>query len=148
MPALLEATVSAGSGGRASQLNMQAIDTDALRREHPVAELVASYGIELRRVGIALVGRCPFHQDRGRPNLHVYRSGRWICYRCDQRGDVIGFVQQIENLTFREAAARLDGPLTGSPRPRRRGPGPPHPGPTFPPAFLLPPDAYKELAAV
>src|SRR6266568_2211937 len=90
---------------------MHAIDTDALRREHPVAELVASYGIELRRVGAALVSRCPFHQDRGRPNLHVYPSGRWICYRCDQRGDVIGFVQQIENLTFREAAARLDGVL-------------------------------------
>jgi len=47
------------------------VDTEAIRREHPVAELVASYGIELRRVGAALVGRCPFHQDRGRPNLHV-----------------------------------------------------------------------------
>lgn len=83
------------------------IDTEALRREHPTAELVASYGIELRRVGEAMVGRCPFHDDRGRPNLHVYRTGRWICYRCGERGDVIGFLQRIENLSFREAAARL-----------------------------------------
>ena len=66
------------------------MDTEALRREHPIAEIVATYGIELRRVGAALVGRCAFHQDRGRPNLHVYRrSGRWICYRCDEHGDVI-----------------------------------------------------------
>jgi len=103
-------TASRGSGSADTHMR---VDTEALRREHPIAELVASYGIALRRVGAALVGRCPFHQDRGRPNLHVDRSGHWICYRCDQRGDVIGFVQRIENLTFREAAARLDGPLTG-----------------------------------
>src|SRR5438874_903206 len=85
------------------------IDTEALRREHPTAELVSSYGIELRRTGAALIGRCPFHQDGGRPNLHVYRSGRWICYRCGESGDVIGFLQRIENLSFRDAAARLIG---------------------------------------
>ncbi len=93
------------------------IDTEALRREHPIADVVASYGIELRRVGSAMVGRCPFHQDGGQPNFHVYPSGRWICYRCDQRGDVIGFVQQIEHLTFREAAARLGSGRVHSPRP-------------------------------
>lgn len=85
------------------------IDTDALRRDHPIPELVASYGIELRRTGAALVGRCPFHTDGGRPNLHIYRSGRWICYRCGEAGDVIDFVRRIENVSFREAAARLQG---------------------------------------
>jgi len=60
------------------------VDTERLRCEHPIADVVGSYGIELRRVGPALVGRCPFHEDRGRPNLHVYsRSSRWICYRCE-----------------------------------------------------------------
>ena len=97
------------------------IDTETLRQAHPIADVVTSYGIELRRVGAALVGRCPFHQDGGRPNLHVYpRSGRWICYRCDQRGDVIGFIQQIENLTFRQAAIRLGGDRASSPPRRHR----------------------------
>ncbi len=137
-------TASRGSGLADTHMR---VDTDALRREHPIAELVASYGIALRRVGAALVGRCPFHQDRGRPNLHVYGSGHWICYRCDQRGDVIGFVQQIENLTFREAAARLDGPLTGSPRPPRRGPAPPLPAPTSQPKFVWRREEYRVLAA-
>jgi DNA primase len=95
------------------------IDTETLKRAHPIADLVASYGIELRRIGSALVGRCPFHQDGGQPNLYVYPSGRWICYRCDQRGDVIGFVQQFENLTFRQAAIRLDG-IRAPSRPVRR----------------------------
>jgi DNA primase len=61
-------TASRGSGLADTHVR---VDTEALRRDHSVADLVASYGIELRRVGAALVGRCPFHQDRGRPNLHV-----------------------------------------------------------------------------
>jgi DNA primase len=86
------------------------VDTEAIRHEHPIVDLVASYGIELRRAGSAMVGRCPFHRDGGRPNLHVYeRSGRFVCYRCDARGDAIAFVQQMEQLTFREAVERLGG---------------------------------------
>jgi len=88
------------------------IDTEHLRQQHPIADLVARYGIELKRTGPSFTGRCPFHTDGGRPNLVVYpRSGRWVCFRCDARGDAIGFVQQIEHLTFREAATRLGADL-------------------------------------
>jgi DNA primase len=85
------------------------IDTEAVRRQHPLADVIAAYGIELRRSGSALVGYCPFHADGGRPNLTVYGSGRWVCYRCGEKGDVIGFVQQLEHLGFRDAVARLGG---------------------------------------
>jgi DNA primase len=103
------ATLAISAGSRVR------IDTETLKQSHPIADLVMSYGIELRRVGAALVGRCPFHQDGGHPNLHVYpRSGRWICYRCDQHGDVIEFVRQFENLTFRQAAWRLGGAIAAS----------------------------------
>ena len=84
------------------------IDTDRLRLNHPIADLITRYGIELRRSGSTLVGRCPFHQDRGRPNLTVFpRSGRFVCFRCQARGDAISFVQHLEHMTFREAAERL-----------------------------------------
>jgi DNA primase len=102
------------------------VDVDAIRRQHNIADVVSSYGIELRRSGAALVGRCPFHQDRGRPNLHVYASGRWICYRCDERGDAIGFVQRVENVGFLEAVERLAGGTVQSPVPRK-GSGPSRP---------------------
>ena len=99
------------------------IDAEAVRRQHPLADVVAGYGIALRRSGSALVGRCPFHADGGRPSLTVYASGRWVCYRCGEKGDVIGFVQRIEQLGFRDAVARLGGdgaePPTPRPRPRR-----------------------------
>ena len=103
------------------------IDTDEVKRVHPIAEVVARYGIDLRPVGRALVGRCPFHPDSGRPNLHVYAaSASWYCYRCGVGGDVIGFVMRLERLGFRDAVARLtDGSMgesTSSSRPLRRPP--------------------------
>lgn len=86
------------------------IDTYALKRGHPIAEVVARYGIELRPSGRALVGRCPFHADGGRPNLHVYQSSdSWYCYRCAIGGDVISFVERIESVGFRQAVERIAG---------------------------------------
>ena len=89
---------------------MKRIDTEALNEEHPIEEVVARYGIELRPSGRTLVGRCPFHKDGGRPNLYVYPATRsWYCFRCAVGGDVISFVQRIEGAGFREAVARLTG---------------------------------------
>lgn len=86
------------------------IDTAALKRDHPVAEVVTRYGVELRRSGRALVGRCPFHADGGRPNFYVYpQSDSWYCYRCAIGGDVISFVERVEGVDFRRAVERLGG---------------------------------------
>src|SRR5581483_3136117 len=83
-------------------------DTAALRQARPIAQLVTSYGIELRPSGRSLVGRCPFHDDRGRPNLHVYPAdGRWWCFRCNCGGDAIDFVMRRDRLSFPEACRRL-----------------------------------------
>lgn len=83
-------------------------DVERLRREHPIDDVIARYGIELRQAGQALVGRCPFHPDSGRPNLHVYPdTARWFCYRCSIGGDAIDFVRRQEHLGFVEACERL-----------------------------------------
>lgn len=112
-----------------AQLGPMRIDTDRLRQQHPIADVVARYGIQLRRSGSSLVGRCPFHLDRGRPNLSVYpRSGRFVCYRCGASGDCISFVQELEHLTFREAAIHL-GAEPEPAHPRRRPCPPRMPGP-------------------
>lgn len=101
------------------------IDTDQVKRAHPVEEVVSRSGIELRPVGRALVGRCPFHPDGGRPNLYVYPgNASWYCYRCAVGGDVISFVMRLERLGFRDAVARLEGgslvACPTPPRPARR----------------------------
>ena len=87
---------------------MQRADIAALKRSHPIEAVVAGYGIALRPVGQTLVGRCPFHEDRGRPNLVVYPATRsWYCYRCGVGGDVIQFVERIEGLSFQDAVQKL-----------------------------------------
>jgi DNA primase len=96
------------------------IDTAVLKRDHPIADVIARYGIDLRSTGRALTGRCPFHLDRGRPNLYVYPgSASWYCYRCAMGGDVIRFVERLEGVDFREAVTRILGASTTPGRPTR-----------------------------
>ena len=88
---------------------------EALRREHPIAEVIAGYSIELRPSGRALVGRCPFHTDGGRPNLYVYPATQsWYCFRCGVGGDAIEFVKRREKISFVEACGRLAGLQSGA----------------------------------
>jgi DNA primase len=86
------------------------VDAEELKRVHPIADVVAGYGIDLRRSGRTFVGRCPFHTDRGRPNLYVYpQTASFYCFRCAVGGDVIRFIQVIEDVNFLEAVRRLGG---------------------------------------
>src|SRR4051794_27984404 len=89
---------------------LRRIDTDALKRSRPIGDVVAGYGIDLRPRGRSLVGRCPFHIDGGRPNLHLYpATDSFFCFRCGIGGDAITFVERIEGVGFRDAVARLTG---------------------------------------
>ncbi len=89
---------------------LQRVDIDAIKRAHPIEDVVVHYGIDLRPSGRALVGRCPFHADGGRPNLHVYpASASFYCFRCAVGGDVFTFIQRIEAVDFLTAVERMDG---------------------------------------
>lgn len=89
-------------------MRMNRIDTELLKRDHPIEEIARNYGIELYPSGRALVGRCPFHVDGGRPNFNVYPSDQsWYCYRCSIGGDVISFVERIDGVGFRDAVSHL-----------------------------------------
>ncbi|MEZ4503124.1 MAG: CHC2 zinc finger domain-containing protein [Dehalococcoidia bacterium] len=76
---------------------------------HPITEAVLSAGIELRRSGRRLVGRCPFHEDRD-PSLVVYpQTQSYFCFGCDAGGDVIDFIGRLDGTAFKETAALLAG---------------------------------------
>src|SRR5258708_25016130 len=98
------------------------VDTASLKLAHPIAEVVARYGVELKRQGRAMVGRCIFHTDNGRPNLYVYGDSETSrCYRCGIGGDLLAFVMHAENIPFREAIDPLTsaslGPMPPASRP-------------------------------
>ena len=105
----------------ASPIGGNRVDTEALKLAHPIEEVVARYGVELKRHGRAMVGRCIFHADGGRPNLHIYADSQsWRCYRCGVGGDVVTFVMHAEDVSFRDAVDRLTGGRSGPVRPMQR----------------------------
>jgi DNA primase len=87
------------------------IDTAALKRERPLEDVVAAYGIPLRRSG---AGRswalCPFHQERTASFCVDARDPddpHFHCFSCSEHGDVIDLVMRLEGCSFSEACDRL-----------------------------------------
>ena len=52
-------------------------------------------------------GLCPFHDEKT-PSFQVNPArGFYYCFGCGEGGDVISFVQKIDNLSFTETVERL-----------------------------------------
>jgi DNA primase len=82
-------------------------DIALVRERSPVDEVVGEY-LQLRNAGGGgLKGLCPFHDEKT-PSFNVTPArGLWYCFACAEGGDVIRFVQRIDNLSFTEAVERL-----------------------------------------
>ncbi|MFT3832568.1 MAG: DNA primase [Micropruina sp.] len=82
-------------------------DLATVRERSRIEDVVGSY-VTLRPAGGgALVGLCPFHDEKT-PSFRVTPSrGFYYCFGCNVGGDVIGFVQAINNSSFVEAVEFL-----------------------------------------
>jgi DNA primase len=82
-------------------------DIALVRERSAVDEVVGEY-LQLRNAGGgSLKGLCPFHDEKT-PSFNVTPArGLWYCFSCAEGGDVIRFVQKIDNLGFAEAVERL-----------------------------------------
>ena len=89
-------------------------DAAAIKRDRPLVDVLARYGVELRPAGGVLLGLCPFHDDHEPSLLVDPRDDHFHCLsgRCDARGDVIEFVMRHDRLTFPQACERLGGQRT------------------------------------
>ncbi len=71
-----------------------------------IEELIGEY-VKLERSGTRLRALCPFHSEKT-PSFYVNPdSGLFHCFGCKASGDVISFVERIENLDFNEAVKFL-----------------------------------------
>jgi hypothetical protein len=78
-----------------------------------IEEVLMNEGLELKRRGNALWGRCPLHAERT-PSFRVdLERQRYYCYGCTSHGDVISFIQKFKSLSFKEALGYLG--ITGKP---------------------------------
>jgi len=79
-----------------------------------IVETISGY-INLQPAGGNFRAVCPFHNEKT-PSFMVSKEKQiWHCFGCDKGGDVIGFVQEYEGLSFPEAlkllAQRANVPL-------------------------------------
>ena len=78
----------------------------AVKEAVPTRTAAESYGIEVRRNGMAL---CPFHDDH-EPSLKV--DNRYHCFGCNADGDVIDFVGRLFDLSPKQSAEKLGRDLS------------------------------------
>jgi DNA primase len=66
-------------------------------------EVISEYVSNMKQAGGNWKGLCPFHNEKT-PSFMVSRDKQiWHCFGCGEGGDVISFVQKIENIEFPEA---------------------------------------------
>ena len=71
-----------------------------------IVSIISEY-ITLEKKGNDYKGLCPFHND-GNPSLSVSPSRKvFKCFSCNTAGNVITFVQKIENISFFDAMKKV-----------------------------------------
>ena len=74
--------------------------------EVDIVDVVGSY-LSLTPKGKNYWAVCPFHNDSN-PSMSVSREKKFFkCFSCGTSGNVIGFVQKYEHISYYEAAAKL-----------------------------------------
>jgi phage/plasmid primase-like uncharacterized protein len=79
---------------------------DAIKAMHPIADVIGNV-VNLRRSGREWKGICPFHSEKS-PSFTVYKE-RYHCFGCGAGGDVVDFIENIENISRADAIAKLTG---------------------------------------
>jgi DNA primase catalytic core len=106
-------------------------ELERLKREVALERLVAADGVELRRQGANLIGRCPFHDDKTPSLVVTPQKNLWHCLgACQAGGSVIDWVMRARSVSFRHAVEILRGDVL----PMRRGRLAVLPGPVRPSA--------------
>ncbi len=89
-------------------------DFAEIKKTTDIAQVIASYGIELKPSSRGdLKGLCPFHDDHEPSMVLTPEKGLFHCMACGEAGNVIQFVAKKEGIPEKEAALRLLDALPG-----------------------------------
>jgi len=82
-------------------------ETEQIKREVDLMQLVRDSGVALRQVGKEWKGRCLWHQDKT-PSLSVRpERGVWRCFACSIGGSCFDWVMKRDGVSFAEAKVVL-----------------------------------------
>ena len=82
-------------------------ELERLKNEVSVQRLVEDAGIELKKAGKDLLGRCPFHADETASLVVTATKNLWHCFGCGIGGGPIDWVMKLKGLSFRHAVELL-----------------------------------------
>ena len=110
------------------QTNHSAVSTPLnfaqdLKQQADIVRIIGDY-VQLKKAGAQnFTGLCPFHKEKS-PSFSVHATRQFFhCFGCSASGDVFGFIQKIENISFPEAIRRVAEKM-GVPVPRQSFSGP------------------------
>jgi len=77
-----------------------------LKSKVSIEDIIGGY-LKLKKQGSALVGLCPFHNEKT-PSFNVFgKTNRFKCFGCGKTGDAIDFVALKENFGFVDAVRKV-----------------------------------------
>ncbi len=120
-----------------------------MRERARIDDVVGSYVTLKNAGGGSLKGLCPFHDEKS-PSFNVTPArGFFYCFGCQEGGDVIDFIQKIDQISFSEAVETLAAKVgiqlryddSGAPIPKSQG----HQRPRLVEAHKVAGEFYSEL---
>ena len=82
-------------------------EIERLKNEVSVERLVEASGIELKKAGKDLLGRCPFHEDDTASLVVTPAKNLWHCFGCGIGGGPIDWMIKKNGVSFRHAVELL-----------------------------------------
>lgn len=83
-------------------------ELERLKQTVSLQRLAEARGVELKRHGADLIGRCPFHDDKTPSLVITPAKNLWHCLgACQAGGTVIDWVMKAEGVSFRHAVELL-----------------------------------------
>ena len=82
-------------------------EIERLKNEVSVERLVEASGVELKRGGKDMLGRCPFHEDDTASLVVSPGKNLWHCFGCGAAGGPIDWVMKTRGVSFRHAVELL-----------------------------------------
>jgi DNA primase len=79
---------------------------DEIKSKCNIVDVIGRH-VTLKKAGVNYKGLCPFHNEKTPSFTVSEEKQRFICFGCGASGDVLSFVQRIQNLSFPEAAEKL-----------------------------------------
>jgi DNA primase len=84
------------------------LDFGQVKEEANFEQILRHYGLPIRGYGKQRSTLCPFHKDtKPSCSIHLERNV-FNCFGCGAHGSVLDFVAQIENVSIRDAAERIE----------------------------------------